>query len=98
MNTVLRFVIPNPKIRIIYVRTCFASPYDTNCPLATRAHSPHAKEVIQYGITSHEHARSSSKGWTGWLMPSCWALYVGVGAGSNPAHALFVENAIEQKL
>ena len=29
---------------------------------------------------------------------SCWALYVGVVAGSNPTHALFVENAIEQKL
>ena len=38
MNTVSRFVIPNPKVCFINVRTCFASPYDMNCPLATRAH------------------------------------------------------------
>ena len=38
MNTVSRFVIPNPKVCFINVRTCFASPYDMNCPLATLAH------------------------------------------------------------
>ena len=38
MNTVSRFVIPNPKVCIINVRTCFASSYDMNCSLATRAH------------------------------------------------------------
>ena len=98
MNTVSRFVIPNPKVRIINVRTCFASPYDMNCPLAMRAHNPHAKEIVQYGITSHEHVRSSGKGG---LVGSCHRVGRGmcsVVAGSNPTHALSVENVVEQKL
>ena len=95
MNTVSRFVIPNPKVCFINVRACFASPYDMNCPLATRAHmqkKTHNTALLLTNTCVHP-ARVDR-------LVNAVVLGAGVGvvAGSNPTHALFVENAIEQKL
>ena len=95
MNTVSRFVIPNPKFCIINVRTCFASPYDMNWPLPTRAHMQKKSynTPILLTNTSVHTARVDQLVNAVVLGAGCWRV-----AGSNPTLAIFVENAMEQEL